>query len=91
MKRELRSDARLDIIGVLRRYISKREFRRIGDFRKYEYEDDPINDKRTVVQLNEEKEEIEQENVDKQKVNEFISCISTIGSGLSVKQDLYEK
>ena len=69
---------------------NKREFRRIGDFRKYEYEEDPIADQRTVVKFNEEQKEEEKQKVDMQKVNKIMELISTIGSSWSVNKDLFQ-
>ena len=71
--------------------INKREFRRIGDFRKYEYKEDPIFNQRTVVKFNEEQKEEEKQEVNMQKVNKIMELISTIGSGWSVNKDLFKK
>ena len=71
--------------------INKREFRRIGDFRKYEYKEDPIANQRTVVKFDGEEEEEKHEDVDMQKVNKIMELISTIGSSWSVNKDLFQK
>ena len=65
--------------------INKREFRRIRDFRKYEYKEDPIFNQRTVIKLDEEQVKEKQKEEDKQggteiKANKIMELISTIGS-----------